>query len=308
MLSWNATKLQLHLELQLMPICNRSLWAICVPLENYRFLKAFAFVFFSYQFQMENQQLIAICKSRIHPLPQRLMNVRQLCGSFSHQKRAHAHIISILNSRYFNDIHHSIIRNWARRIVINTCSLFYTFIAFSISPFQLLVFVHRKLISCPFFLIISPHYKCRVRVRVTFFQSDKPHQLSPPEPQYLDYFSTDPDTILSNPSGDDMTSHTALQPNYNRQIRWVIFTCKIPSTEIVGHFYWIWFDWIKQLKPKKEKEHRFLHAIELKMRYRTRDRWTFQHAIHFNHIFLKWKQMFTHSMEVVCLGPFVWHG
>lgn len=46
--------------------------------------------FVSYQFQMENQQLIAICKSRIHPLPQRLMNVRQLCGSFSHQKRAHS--------------------------------------------------------------------------------------------------------------------------------------------------------------------------------------------------------------------------
>lgn len=58
----------------------------------------------------------------------------------------------------------------------------------------------------------------RSKVRVTFFQSDKPQLISPPEPQHLDYFSTDPDSLLVNFS-DEMASHTALPPNYNRQIR-----------------------------------------------------------------------------------------
>jgi len=57
----------------------------------------------------------------------------------------------------------------------------------------------------------------RSKVRVTFFQSDKPQLISPPEPQHLDYFSTDPDSLLVNFS-DEMASHTALPPNYNRQI------------------------------------------------------------------------------------------
>lgn len=60
-------------------------------------------------------------------------------------------------------------------------------------------------------------------MRVTFFQSDKPQQISPPEPQHLDYFNIDPDSILidsSNLSDDNkMASQTALPPNYNRQIR-----------------------------------------------------------------------------------------
>lgn len=154
MLSWNATRLQLQLELQLMPICNRSLWAICVPLENYRFLKAFAFVFlFRINFKWKTSNWSRYANHEYT----RYRNEWMFDNCVAHFpiRNVHtAHIISILNSRYFNDIHHSIIRNWARRIVINTCSLFYTFIAFSISPFQLLVFVHRKLISCPFFLFI----------------------------------------------------------------------------------------------------------------------------------------------------------
>ncbi|XP_055304114.1 uncharacterized protein LOC129569363 [Sitodiplosis mosellana] len=57
----------------------------------------------------------------------------------------------------------------------------------------------------------------RSKVRVTFFQSDKPQLISPPEPQHLDYFSTDPNSLLVNFS-DEMASQTALPPNYNRQI------------------------------------------------------------------------------------------
>ncbi|XP_031627522.1 uncharacterized protein LOC116343545 [Contarinia nasturtii] len=57
----------------------------------------------------------------------------------------------------------------------------------------------------------------RSKVRVTFFQSDKPQLISPPEPQHSDYFSTDPNSILVNFS-DEMASQAALPPNYNRQI------------------------------------------------------------------------------------------
>lgn len=63
-------------------------------------------------------------------------------------------------------------------------------------------------------------------MRVTFFQSDKPQQISPPEVQHLDYFNIDPDSILidsSNLSDESKmaASQTAIPPNYNRQIRWV---------------------------------------------------------------------------------------
>lgn len=59
----------------------------------------------------------------------------------------------------------------------------------------------------------------RSKVRVTFFQSDKPQQISPPEPQHLDYFDTDPNSIFidHNNLGDDMATQTV--SNYNRQIR-----------------------------------------------------------------------------------------
>lgn len=74
------------------------------------------------------------------------------------------------------------------------------------------------------YLFLFPFRLERSKVRVTFFQSDKPHQISPPEPQHLDYFNTDPDSILIdyiNLSDDCKmaASQTALPANYNRQIR-----------------------------------------------------------------------------------------
>lgn len=79
-------------------------------------------------------------------------------------------------------------------------------------------FSHNFITSIRLFYLF--HRLERSKVRVTFFQSDKPQLISPPEPQHLEYFSTDPNSILINLS-DDMASHTALQPNYNRHIRWV---------------------------------------------------------------------------------------
>lgn len=74
------------------------------------------------------------------------------------------------------------------------------------------------------FLLFPSNRLERSKVRVTFFQSDKPQQISPPEPQHLDYFTTDPDSILIdyiNLSDDCKmaASQTALPANYNRQIR-----------------------------------------------------------------------------------------
>lgn len=61
---------------------------------------------------------------------------------------------------------------------------------------------------------------------MTFFQSDQPQQVSPPEPQHLDFFDTDPSLLAdysfneSNLSEDSrMAATTALPPNYNKQIR-----------------------------------------------------------------------------------------
>lgn len=66
----------------------------------------------------------------------------------------------------------------------------------------------------------------RSKVRVSFYQSDQPQQVSPPEPQHLDFFDTDPSLLAdysfneSNFSEDSkMAATTALPPNYNRQIR-----------------------------------------------------------------------------------------
>lgn len=85
--------------------------------------------------------------------------------------------------------------------------------------------LNSSLLFFSFFLFYSNRLE-RSKVRVTFFQSDKPQQISPPEPQHLDFFNTDPDSILidfSNLSDDCKmaASQTALPANYNRQIRWV---------------------------------------------------------------------------------------
>lgn len=71
-----------------------------------------------------------------------------------------------------------------------------------------------------FFFVCFLNYRLeRSKVRVTFFQSDKPQQISPPEPQHLDFFDTDPNSIFTdqNNLSDDMATQTV--PNYNRQIR-----------------------------------------------------------------------------------------
>ena len=66
----------------------------------------------------------------------------------------------------------------------------------------------------------------RSKVRVKFFQSGKPQQISSPEYQHLGFFDTDstiPTDYYLNDSNfiDDtkMTAVTALPPNFDRQIR-----------------------------------------------------------------------------------------
>lgn len=91
----------------------------------------------------------------------------------------------------------------------------------------------------------------RSKVRVKFFQSGKPQQISPPDnnlgfydfEQSLlsDYLSSD----INNISDSTMTA-TAVPPTYDRQIRWVkktIKTMEINWTEAVAPCYlssWCW--------------------------------------------------------------------
>lgn len=122
--------------------------------------------------------------------------------STAERENVHAHNPFRISDILFNDIQRyvrSVIRDWSQ------------------TPSAIFLGMQPKLIFI-FFLCLHLHF--RVRVRVTFFQSDKPQQISPPEPQHLEFFSTDPDSSILLNQIDDMPSHTALPPNYNRQIRW----------------------------------------------------------------------------------------
>lgn len=66
----------------------------------------------------------------------------------------------------------------------------------------------------------------RSKVRVTFFQSGKPQQISPAELQQLEFFQSDLADLGNYYTGDssfsevnNMAATAALPPNYNRQIR-----------------------------------------------------------------------------------------
>lgn len=77
------------------------------------------------------------------------------------------------------------------------------------------------------YILFWIHFRLeRSKVRVTFFQSDKPQQISPPEPQFLDFFDIEPNLnvgtkyLTDTDSIDGMAASQTLQPvNYNRQIR-----------------------------------------------------------------------------------------
>lgn len=64
----------------------------------------------------------------------------------------------------------------------------------------------------------------RSKVRVSFYQSGKPHQISPTELQQIGFFETEQAllndySIGDNLLNDEMATATALAPNYDRQIR-----------------------------------------------------------------------------------------
>lgn len=93
---------------------------------------------------------------------------------------------------------------------------------------QLIYFPVKIIIFIYIFIFFSLFSTERTKVKVTFYQSSKPQQISPPE-NHSQFFIENNNSILldsiisdiSNSIDEKMATATAIPPNYDRQLRYV---------------------------------------------------------------------------------------